>query len=231
MISFINKYRRALKWHAYIFNSKICFSLSFLLSCFIVHSESLKEGDLLFQLGAGESDFSDAISDATALPDSLDFVHVAIFFHNSDGSPSVIEASPQNGVSIVSLDSFILDSPIINGKPGIVVKRLIIDFPVNSTISNALSHLGETYDWHFLPDNGKMYCSELIYESYLDENGEHIFSTVPMNFRAPDGSMPEFWIKLYNKLGTEIPQGIPGTNPNDLSRSPLLLSIPFENFY
>ncbi|MCH5325636.1 MAG: hypothetical protein J1E29_00345, partial [Duncaniella sp.] len=74
----------------------------------------------------------------------------------------------------------------------------------------------------FLPDNDKMYCSELVYESYLTESGAHIFEAAPMNFRAADGSMPQFWLELYAELGVPVPEGIPGTNPNDLSKSPLL---------
>lgn len=70
-----------------------------------------------------------------------------------------------------------------------------------------------------------MYCSELVYESYLDDNGEHIFLARPMNFRAPDGSMPQFWVELYDALGCPVPEGVPGTNPNDMYMSPVLKPV------
>ncbi len=46
-----------------------------------------------------------------------------------------------------------------------------------------------------------------------------------MNFRAADGSMPPFWNELFAKLGEEIPEGLPGTNPNDMSRDTLLTEV------
>lgn len=64
-----------------------------------------------------------------------------------------------------------------------------------------------------------MYCSELVYESYLNEDGSHIFNAIPMNFRASDGSMPEFWTSLFARLGSPVPEGMPGTNPNSIART------------
>lgn len=177
----------------------------------------LMPGDLLFQT-AGDSRFSDAISSSTASEDSLSFVHVGMFYITDKGEEGVIEASPADGVRIVTLVDFIDSSPKVNGKPGVIVKRLKIPFPVETAISEALTHLGEPYDWYYLPDNGMMYCSELIYESYLNYDGSHIFKASPMNFRNPDGTMPDFWTELYEQLNCPVPEGIPGTNPNDLSR-------------
>lgn len=185
---------------------------------------------MLFQISGNGSEFSEAIVESTLSLDSLNFDHVGIFFYDKDHQPNVIEASPQNGVTITPLHQFLNSSPMINNKPGLVVKRLNIEFPVERSIRLALDHLGEPYDWFFLPDNGKMYCSELVYESFLTENGDHIFQSQPMNFRAPDGTMPEFWVNLYNELGVDIPEGIPGTNPNDLFKSSNLIEIPFIIF-
>ena len=177
----------------------------------------LKTGDLVFQ-AEGTSDFSNAIASATASEDSLKIIHAGIIEMDERGTPQVIEASPESGVRIISLEKFLEDSPQINGMPGVVVKRLNIDYSIDDAISLAKSHLGEEYDWWYLPDNGKMYCSELIYESYLTPEGEHVFESKPMNFRASDGSMPEFWTKLFEKLGQKVPEGVLGTNPNDLSK-------------
>lgn len=184
----------------------------------------LRTGDLIFQV-EGKSDFSNAITAATAVEDSLKFIHVGIIEKKGNGNIDVIEASPEEGVRIVTLDKFLNDAIRINGNPGAVVKRLSVDFSVETAISNALQHIGEPYDWWYLPDNGKMYCSELIYESYMTKNGERIFHSRPMNFRAPDGTMPEFWINLFEKLGTEVPEGIDGTNPSDLSKEPVLIEV------
>lgn len=194
-----------------------------LLSFICGRAFELKTGDLIFQM-EGESDFSKAISHATASYDSIRFIHVGIIF-NEKNTWKVIEASPEEGVRIIDLETFIDNSPKINGLPGVEIKRLSKYFPAKETIIRAKSYLGEPYDWWYLPDNGKMYCSELVYESYLSEDKEHIFSTVPMNFRSPDGTMPEFWNKLFTKIGMPVPEGIPGTNPQDLYKDPGLVSV------
>ena len=46
-----------------------------------------------------------------------------------------------------------------------------------------------------------------------------------MNFRAADGHMPAFWTELFDRLGEPIPEGIPGTNPNDLAKEPVLQEV------
>lgn len=186
----------------------------------------LQKGDLLF-VSKGNSDFSEAISSAThdiGYPD--DFVHVAIYYLSSDSIPSVIEASPEYGVRTISLQDFKKD---INregkNEHGVVVKRLSTEFHIDYAIDRAMTFIGQPYDWHYLPDNGMMYCSELIYESFVSDDGYHFFTSQPMNFRNPDGSMPEFWTELYKTLGVDVPEGIPGTNPNDLSRDPRLIEV------
>ena len=198
--------------------------ITFTFFCFMLsNAEKLKKGDLIFQ-AEGKGEFSKAISSSTSREDSLSFVHVGIIDIDEEGGVNVIEASPKEGVRIISLKNFLLqegeDSP---GK--FVVKRLCIDFPVEETIERAKSYLGQPYDWWYLPDNGKMYCSELVWESFQKEDGERIFKSNPMNFRDKDGNMPEFWIKLYQELGQEVPEGIEGTNPNDLSRDKRLVEV------
>lgn len=174
--------------------------------------------DLIFQI-AKTSDFSMAITDATASHDNLKYDHVGMVILDEDG-PKVIEASAKNGVSVVTLEQFIKDSPT-----GYVIKRVSADFSTDAVITNAKSHLGEPYDWSYLPDNGKMYCSELIYESFIDAKGQRIFHAKPMNFRNEKGEMPQFWIDLFKKLKQEIPEGVIGTNPNDLSKETALEEV------
>lgn len=88
--------------------------------------------------------------------------------------------------------------------------------------------LGRPYDPYFLSDNGMFYCSELIYECFLDKSGNHIFRTRPMNFRSADGSYPAYWRHHFDSLGVPIPQGLPGTNPTDLRKEPFLFHFKIE---
>lgn len=47
-----------------------------------------------------------------------------------------------------------------------------------------------------------------------------------MNFLAPDGSLPAYWEELFERLDMPVPQDVPGTNPQDMSLSPLLMDVP-----
>lgn len=191
-------------------------AIALLQACSSSHYQP-REGDLLFQL-ASSTDFSQAIADATAQRDSLKFDHVGIVASDSLGNPYIIEATSRGGVKRTAWQDFLADAPDINGKPGVVAMRLTEPFDSKAAIRRALSHIGEEYDWTFMPDNGRTYCSELVYESYLHADGSHIFTAQPMNFRDKDGNMPQFWTDLFGKLGMQIPEGVPGTNPNDMSK-------------
>lgn len=181
-------------------------------------------GDLLFVV-ADASGFSEAIADATAQRDSLKFSHVAIV-GMQDGKPYVVEASSRCGVCRTAWDTFFSSAPQIGGKPGLVAMRVVTDsFAADKALARAESHIGEAYDWSFLPDNGKMYCSELVHESYRLNDGRALFSARPMNFRDAEGNLPDFWITLFERLDEPIPEGIPGTNPNDLSKETSLVEI------
>lgn len=189
--------------------------------CCCSHENRLRNGDLIFER-AGQGRMSEAIDSATSHGDEAEsFSHVAIVEVSGD-SVYVIEAVPKHGVRRVTFDEYMADSA------DIVVMRLDGNYDASSFIENAKRFIGQPYDFWFMPDNGKMYCSELVYESYRDDCGEPIFETKPMNFRASDGSVPQYWVDLFDELGASIPHGVPGTNPNDMSRSPLL--IPVNNY-
>lgn len=186
-------------------------------------SQQLQNSDLLFVVGS-DSEFSQAIASATGGDDNLKYVHVAILKVDND-MMQVIEADPENGVRKITLDEFLAGAPRLSGNPGVVIKRLNADFDADSAVANAEKHLGEPYDWLYLPDNGKSYCSELVYESYIDEQGHPIFQAVPMNFRNADGTMPEFWERLFRQSGMAVPEGVPGTNPQDMSKDSRLKEV------
>ena len=178
----------------------------------------VRRGDLIFQASA-VSEFSQAINAAARQnPDSLTFCHVGIIDVDDDGTAYVIEAEPKHGVRRVPLSQFLVESDSVDGNPLVVVKRLTVPFSPDAVIAKAMSFLGQEYDHAFIHDNGKMYCSELVYESYFDAQGQHIFQAVPMNFRDSEGNMPLYWIEKYGKMGIPIPEGKPGTHPDTLSR-------------
>ena len=93
---------------------------------------------------------------------------------------------------------------------------------IAAAVRRARSFLGVPYDYSFRPGREKLYCSELVWASYLApdgaEDGTPLFTARPMNFRAADGTLPQFWADLFDRLGEQVPEGLPGTNPNDMAR-------------
>ncbi|MDY3979089.1 MAG: YiiX/YebB-like N1pC/P60 family cysteine hydrolase [Tidjanibacter sp.] len=185
-------------------------ALLFLSAC---STSELHSGDLLFAV-AGGSQFDEAI-DASTGGGEESFTHVGIAEVAADGV-FVIEARPDKGVCRTPIEEFVEQ----NGEPRVM--RLCQKYDMAVFVERAKSHLGEPYDESFLPDNGRLYCSELVYDSYVLPDGRHIFESRPMNFLSNEGVMPKYWIDHFDRLGIPIPQDVPGTNPNDLSRSNLL---------
>ena len=183
----------------------------------------LRPGDLLFQAGK-TSEMTGAITAATGKERQLNYSHVGIAVR-SHGVDSVLEATSDGGVWVTALGDFLARSARIDGRPAVTVMRLRDTTGVTAAVARARTYLGQPYDYSFRPDNGKMYCSELVWESYLAPDGSRRFPARPMNFLAADGSLPRFWAELFAGLGEEIPQDIPGTNPNDMARDPQLKEV------
>lgn len=193
-----------------------------LISC-APRQKDLISGDLLFEVGCS-SDMASAISAATGRSDSLQFTHVGIAIV-TDSMDWVLEATPEVGVQLTPTAQFLESAAKIDGKPIVVAKRLRDTTGLAEALTRGLEKIGLPYDYYFLPDNGKYYCSELIWDLYRDSEGKPRFKSIPMNFRAQDGSMPQYWIELFDQLGEPIPEGAPGTNPQDMSREEILEEV------
>lgn len=192
-------------------------------SCALVE-ERLQTGDLVF-VGVEEGSAPDAGSMSDAIVSATGSItHVGIIEVDGSGTVWVIDASPKRGVARHTLRSFISDNP----RAVFTFKRLRDTSGVSRFVGNAKAHIGEPYDLAFLPDNGAMYCSELIRESCRRPDGSFLFDETPMNFLAADGTVPVYWEQLFEDLGMELPQGVLGTNPQEMSRSPLLEEVEIE---
>lgn len=179
-------------------------------------------GDLIFETASGgemHRAIARAIARATAQADDVPITHVGIVYVDSVGAPFVIEATGQHGVTLTPFQAF------CDSAAGVVVKRLDVDIPIDEAIGRALACLGRPYDWWYLPDNREIYCSELVEKCYKYADGRPVFDTKPMNFRDSEGRMPEFWTELFRRLGRPVPEGVPGTNPADMAKSPLLRTV------
>lgn len=183
---------------------------------------SLQTGDLLFQAGK-RTDMAGAITAATGQAEALSYTHVGIAVC-ATGADSVLEATT-GGVRIVPLERFLADAGTEKGRSLVVAMRLRDTSGLAASILRARGCLGLPYDYSFRPDNGQLYCSELVWESFRRADSSRIFTARPMNFRAADSTMPRYWVELFEKLGEPIPEGEPGTNPNEMARDPQLVEI------
>jgi len=203
------------------------------VSCSEKAQETLKTGDLVFvgipmdySLDSGSMD--EAISSSTGKADSLNIIHVAIAEVDDEGS-WIIDATIKHGVDRHPLDTFLTDFTLKDGSlPVLIVKRLKDPSSAEEFVANTRKFLGQPYDLHFLPDNDSLYCSELVRDSYINADGSYVFEANPMNFKDSEGNFPLYWEQLFARLGSPIPQGIPGTNPQSMSESPALVTVPVE---
>ena len=169
-------------------------------------------GDLLF--------FRDTEGMGAAVKESTgQYTHVAMVESVGD-TMWIIDATPQNGVS---RRPYLRSYKIIPD-----VYRLEDRSGVDSALIRARSFIGLPYDNAFLPDNKAFYCSELVYECFLNENAQgdrHLFEANPMNWRNADGKLPKYWKNHFKRLKMPVPEGVMGTNPTELARSPLLRKL------
>ena len=195
----------------------------------------LQNGDLIFVglpygYDAETGSMDAAISSATGEEGGLNLIHVAIAEVKGD-STWIIDATIRHGVDRHPLDTFLRDFTLPDGSyPEFIVKRAK-GINANAAVERAKTYCGRGYDVRFLPDNEELYCSELVQVSYLDAKGEPVFQSEPMNWLAPDGTMPAYWEWLFGQLGMEVPQGLPGTNPQRMSQAAVLVDVPGVRLY
>ncbi len=171
----------------------------------------LQEGDLLFCVSAQGNN----ITQVTQGVDDLAIDHVGIVHLRRD-SVFVLEAIHQ-GVVLTPIDSFLVRRDSL-----VIATRLADTTGVASSVQRALQYLGRPYDFLFMPSNDAFYCSELVQKNYLDADGQLVFKPIPMSFHDKTGKVTQFWKDYYARKGLQVPEGCPGSNPGDLSRSPKL---------
>ena len=166
----------------------------------------------------------EAIASATGKEGAVNLIHVAIAEVKKD-SVWIIDATLAHGVDRHPLDTFLKDFRFRKGEPVFMVKR-VEGVDVDAAVERARTYCGRAYDVHFLEGNEDLYCTELVQVCYLDGDGRQVFKSEPMNWLAPDGTMPAYWERLFGKLDMPVPQGLPGTNPQQMSESDRLQAVP-----
>lgn len=123
----------------------------------------LKEGDIVFLMSKSEQ--SPLVQYATSSPWS----HCGVIIEKSDGL-YVLEAS-----NVVKLTPY--KAWKARGRMGIVKSRRVVKEPVKIRYRK---YLGTPYDLQFKFDNGKYYCSELVYDIYLNQLGIQLCKPKPI---------------------------------------------------
>lgn len=189
--------------------------LTLLLSAVCVSAQRLEgvgvgnlcEGDLLFCAQVKGNN----ITDVTQGVGGMKIDHVAIF-HRQDGRTFALEAI-HSGVGLTPIDSFMAR------REAVLAVRLRDTLGVARSVERALGFIGRPYDFNFMPDDSAFYCSELVQKCYRDSRGELVFKPIPMSFHDKSGRITPYWHDYYARQGLQVPEGEPGSNPGDLSRS------------
>lgn len=192
----------------------ILFFIFFSTICFCQNVHKLCDGDFLF-VANDESDFEKAVNSSTKKDSEISFSHVGVIKIEND-SIFVLEASPEEGVTKTSFIYF------FNKSKHITVGRLKAEYQsiIKKSIENIEKLIGKDYDCYFDAENDKYYCSELIQQNFNDKNGNHIFEPIKMTFKnSSDNANNDFWEKYFEKLGSNIPEGENGSNPNSIYHS------------
>ena len=184
----------------------------------------LKEGDLLFQ-DLDSSLLCDAIELVTPGYNEANFSHIGLVVSIND-TLKVLEAIPPK-VMLTNLDNFLNRSFDKDGNPKVIVGRLKDKYlhSVEEAVSYSKSKLNIEYDEVFLMNNNSYYCSELIYEAFLNDS---IFELQPMTFLHPiSNDTLQTWKDYYKEIEVEIPQNKMGINPGIMSLSNKIKMVHF----
>lgn len=192
-------------------------------SCQLFYRDSLlQSGDILFR-APGNSALSGAIDAVTHQGDTLHYTHMGIVYRNKQDQIMVYHATPFKGVCSEPLQNFLLADD--STRSTVVQYRL--KSPYRQAIPDALQKvsqlIGQPYNETYIIEDSGYYCSELIYEIFLDDS---LFRLNPMTFKdGKTGAYHKVWVDYYQSLGIPVPEGLPGCNPNQMARSDKLIQL------
>lgn len=182
----------------------------------IPFSATLREGDLLFQdLDCGP--LCDAIEAVTDGAGGRDFSHLGLVCRQ--GNRWMVVEAIGDSVQCTPVADFCRRC-----RPDQLLHARVKpqwENVAHEAVRFALAQRGAPYDDPFLPDNGRWYCSELVYEAFKWGNqNQPFFQLFPMTFKDPaTGQFFSAWQTYYKALNIPIPEGLPGCNPGGISRS------------
>lgn len=184
----------------------------------------LQTGDLLFR-GESGGQLSEAIDKVTQTSAETHFSHVGLVKIAED-EIFVLHASPVGGTCQVSLNDFLHPE----GDSVVVIAYRIKEnwqFAIPAAIERAETMLGKPYNFSYILSDTSHYCSEFIFRAFALDS---LFTLNPMTFKDPQtGDYFPAWVDYYRKLGVDIPEGLPGCNPNGMAASEKLERLDIVN--
>lgn len=188
-------------------------------------------GDLLFVALPWDYSIYDnaegvnAKMNAIADTDNVNYIHVAIL-ETSNDSVWVIDATIKHGVDRYPLDTFLSDFTLPNGAyPLFRIMRLTDNSHASQYVEQAKQYIGRAYDVDFDTNNEAQYCSELVYNAYVNVQNDHLFKLSPISFQKEDGSYPIYWQELFALINKPVPQGKIGILPCAMIEEPFLKPV------
>ena len=197
---------------------KLIIFFVFLLGLFACNQHGshvvLHSGDLLFR-GVTSENVSEAIDKVTQTSAATHFSHVGLV-EVLDSGVFVLHASPVGGTCEISINEFLHPK---GDSVTVVAYRLKDQWQVAipEAIKKAKQMLGKPYNFSYIMTDTAHYCSEFVYLAFAVDS---VFELKPMTFKDP--KTHDFfptWVDYYQKMGIEIPEELPGCNPNGLAAS------------
>lgn len=183
-----------------------------------------KNGDLIFQESCSGG-VGDAIKGVTTSIDENKFTHVGIVYVDpKDSSIYVLEATTPK-VSLTPLREYLYPESE-ECFPKSVVGRLKPEYLhlIPEALNYGITLIGKEYDYGYVLNNDKYYCSELVYEILKYANaGDEVFPLNVMTFESANtGEIMTGWAEYFDSRDLPVPEGEPGINPGAMSRSDVI---------
>lgn len=178
----------------------------------------VQDGDLLF-VTAANTGLSAAIDDATRTDGSTSYDHVALVAH--EHASAVVLHADEHGSRQQTLASFLAEMAQRHRHVDLYRLKQASSDVIGAAIVQARRMLGRPYNDSYVLDENSYYCSDFIERAF---RAHKVFALQPLRFRNPDtGIIAPYWIEFYRQRGMQVPEGQPGTNPNDMARSSALV--------
>ena len=194
--------------------------MTMMMNSTMAQNISLHSGDILFR-GATSGKMSEAIDQVTQTSVETHFSHMGMVEILAD-SIYVLHADTEGGSCRILLSEFLNPE---GESVEVVAYRLKEKWQsaIPSAIERAKQMLGKPYNYSYILSDTSHYCSEFVFRAF---EADSVFEMNPMTFKDPQTTgFLLSWVEYYQKLKLEIPEGLPGCNPNGMAASEKLIRL------